>query len=105
MKAEVWFTKPQFSLGLMLCYIQTVLKSIRQREDLKKTHVHVVDLEADSLDEVFSRMQQGTAWASNAQARRLMNAKGLKHSSMSVGDIIIWEDQGYMVVDCGFSEP
>lgn len=69
------------------------------------THCYLGSLHAKDLEEVFCTMQ-GEKWSPNGEARELIKATGLHHTSMSVGDIIrekstnrVWEcDQ------CGWIE-
>lgn len=90
----VWYMKPSFfSKGMM------------GHEELKKnnllptwatitnTHVHVRDLKASSLEEVFTEMQ-GEVWSPNGEAMKMLEFKGLQHTSMTVGDIVVEYDTG-----------
>jgi hypothetical protein len=53
-----------------------------------KTHVHVRSILADSLDDVFHKMQ-GLNWSPNGEARPLIQALETHHTSMSVGDVVV----------------
>jgi hypothetical protein len=55
--------------------------------ELEKTHVFLCETEARDLDHVFYNMQ-GEIWSPNGEARELIQSKGLRHTSMSVGDVI-----------------
>lgn len=52
---------------------------------------------ANTVDEVFHRMQ-GDNWSPKGEARGLIGALGLQHTSMSVGDLIVSEDG--MIYEC-----
>jgi hypothetical protein len=52
-----------------------------------KTHTFLRFLEAKDLDNVFYKMQ-GEVWSPNGEARDLIRSCGLRHTSMSVGDLI-----------------
>ena len=54
--------------------------------NLTATHVLVRELEATHLDEAYRQMQ-GEVWSPNGEARELIAALGLRHTSMTVGDI------------------
>jgi hypothetical protein len=56
--------------------------------DLIKTHVFLKLIEARNLEDVYFRMQ-GDDWSPTGAARMLTASKGLRHTSMSVGDIVI----------------
>ena len=60
---------------------------------------------AENLDQVFHRMQ-GEVWSPEGEARDYIRFLGLKHTSMSVGDVIYdWlEDKYFAVQMCGFTE-
>lgn len=58
-----------------------------RRATLDQTHVYLRDVEAADLDMVYYT-SQGEVWSPNGEARDLILAKGLGHTSMSVGDVI-----------------
>jgi hypothetical protein len=73
---------------------------IPTRQQLEETHVHLLDLEASTLDAIFSSMQ-GEVWSPNGEARSLIKGKGLAHTSMSIGDVVEDIDTGEMFA-CAF---
>jgi len=71
---------------------------------LNKTHVLVGTIKSKDLDEVWG-MMQGDFWSPEGQANTMINKLGLRHTSMSVGDIIAIDDQmgdTHMVTGAGF---
>jgi hypothetical protein len=72
---------------------------------LDETHVHLKDLEfpgfRDQLERVFMEMQ-AEVWSPNGEARSLIAEKGLSHTSMSVGDAIVYDNKVYIVGISGF---
>jgi len=54
---------------------------------LSATHRMVAVVEASDLDDVFTKMQ-GFNWSPNGEARELISSLGLRHTSMSVGDVV-----------------
>ena len=70
---------------------------------LANTDVPVRHVEAEDLD-TADYQNQGEVWSPNGEARDLIRRKGLRHTSMSVGDVI--EDVGagrfYIVASVGF---
>ena len=74
-------------------------------KNLSKTHIFLRSVAANDLEELFCYMQ-GDVWSPNGEARSLIESKGLKHTSMSVGDIAIDQDTGkiYLVDTMGFEE-
>jgi hypothetical protein len=64
---------------------------------LVDTHTFLCRYEAPSLDAVYHHFK-------GEVARDLIRSKGLAHTSMSVGDIIIGEDgQAWVVAGSGFT--
>jgi hypothetical protein len=72
--------------------------------NLEATHVHLKDVEAEGLERLWCAMQ-GEVWSPNGEARPLIEAKGLQHTSMSVGDVAI-DEAGvkYIVASFGFDQ-
>lgn len=58
-----------------------------------ETHNLIRELEANSLGEVFRKMQ-GFNWSPNGEANALIRAAGVQHTSMSVGDVAV-DEQGH----------
>ena len=105
MTYAVWYMKPDyFRDGIMghdFCFQYDRLPN---KQDLTKTHIHLTDLEVPKekrLDYIFVQMQ-GEVWSPNGEARSLIEGKGLSHTSMSVGDIIVGNGETYLVDRCGF---
>lgn len=56
-------------------------------KNIKETHALVKSVRAADPEEVYVKMQ-GEVWSPNGEARDLIESLGLKHTSMSVGDIV-----------------
>jgi hypothetical protein len=72
--------------------------------DLAATHIHLKDLtlpDGAGLDDVYREMQ-GEVWSPEGEAFDLIEEKGLQHTSMSVGDVVIHDGQPYIVARYGF---
>ena len=76
--------------------------------DLAATHVFLTTFEAQegqpldrALEDAFHHFQ-GEVWSPNGEARGLIEAKGLRHTSMSVGDVILAGDKAFVVATFGF---
>jgi len=61
------------------------------REDVlsERTHRQVKEIQAEEYGDVF-RLMQGEVWSPMGEARELIQGLGLKHTSMSVGDVV-WD--------------
>lgn len=69
---------------------------------LQRTHRPVAVIEAADLEDVFHKMQ-GEVWSPNGEARDLIKALGLDHTSMSVGDVVVDESgEAHVVAFMGF---
>ena len=102
MKAQIWYLlggEPRNA---------EIDEPLTEAEDLTEWSrlVAVVDVEDQSektLDELFERFQ-GEFWSPNGEARPLIEALGLEHTSMSVGDVIVIENTGWLVASIGFNK-
>jgi hypothetical protein len=94
---RVHYMKPEYFRD-MACGITKPVRST-----LEQTHVYLRDVEAAGLDEVYYR-SQGEIWSPNGEARELIRAKGLRHTSMSVGDVIEHDGRFWAVASVGFNE-
>ena len=85
-KFQIWYMKP--ASWQEQIYGNLVIDP----DDLNKTHVHLKELElpggTQQLERVFYEMQ-GEMWSPNGEARELIESKGLHHTSMSIGDVIV----------------
>jgi hypothetical protein len=77
--------------------------------NLSATHVHLMDLstaetpDAPDLERIWIAMQ-GENWSRNGEAIGLITSKGLQHTSMSVGDVIIVDGTTYVAATFGFDK-
>lgn len=70
---------------------------------VKNTHVLLGKIAETDLNKIF-RIMQGDYWSPVGQARSLIRSKKLRHTSMSVGDIIKVKGKFYMVDMSGFEK-
>lgn len=108
---EVWYMKPDFfSEGIRgarpnhdptnIHWTHTLLGSIRSAATAPQT------MSPELLDELWIALQ-GENWSPFGEARHLIRSKGLRHTSMSVGDCFklpngeVWivGDEGFKRVD------
>jgi len=105
---RIWYALNSRDLGMGLdwCSKQGTLPVLPcEDEDRTDTHMQLMSINAESLADVFRRMQ-GEVWSPNGEGRKLIEQLGLSHTSMSVGDMI--EDVAtrtfYFVDRVGFAE-
>jgi len=74
-------------------------------ETLVDTHVFVRSVVAQDLEEAYMFMQ-GEVWSPHGEGRLLIRELGLKHTSMSVGDVLHdeQEDKYFKVQNTGWEE-
>ncbi len=108
MLVQIWYMKPEwFHNGILGVEVMKLTGRMPDRDDLTKTHVLLKELDARSLDAAW-RAMQGENWSygdAQAEAQALIESKGLSHTSMCVGDIIV-DDQGvaHIVDNMGWSQ-
>ena len=98
-EAQIWYMKPEtFRLysGLGAHYMLSAGIKMPLLENLNETHVLLGTMSDVNLEGIFS-MMQGEFWAPNGKAKDTIFAKGLMHTSMMVGDIIVIKNDIYMV--------
>lgn len=94
----IWYMKPEFFRdGIMGV-------RVADPKNLTATHTLLKIEQASNLDGVYYTMQ-GEIWSPNGEARDLIRSKGLEHTSMSVGDVIVDEAGiAHSVDSVGFKE-
>lgn len=101
---EAWYMKPDFFRdGIMGVSWLKKTGSMPQVSTLNNTHVNLRSIDAEDLDDVYAKMQ-GDVWSPNGEARELILSKGLRHTSMSVGDVILdpISKEAWIVDNIGF---
>jgi len=94
---EIWFMKPshftQFITGLDTPTIKA----------LPQTHVLLGKVRETKPEKLY-RILQGDSWSPNGEANALILAKGLHHTSISIGDVLKIGGKHYVVGSYGFKE-
>ena len=85
----VYYMKPDFFqdgiMGAKWCRRKGMLPDPSK---IDATHIYLGVFKATDLEDLFRRMQ-GENWSPNGEAAPMIAAKGLHHTSMSVGDIAV----------------
>jgi len=109
-KYAIFYMKPEFFrdgiLGYDWCEQQ---KKLPNPKNLGATHTHLMNVEKSNpviekvMEEIWISMQ-AERWSPNGEAVDLIQSKGLHHTSMSVGDIVVHVKTGiaFMVDRWGF---
>lgn len=93
---EIWYMKPEwFSNGMR--------GDLPEKSDLSKTHILLksIAVEGWTLEKVWIEMQ-ADVWSPNGEARDTIKMKGLGHTSMCVGDVIVKDGDTYVAQTIGF---
>lgn len=85
----IWYMRPEwFARGV-------TGEKLPNPDRLRDTHVHLIDYvprpSPHPLETIFCELQ-GEVWSPNGEARDMIRSKGLAHTSMSVGDVIVDPD-------------
>ena len=75
-----------------------------------RTHAYIRQIEADDLYQVYRQMQ-GFVWSPNGEARTIIAAAGVHHTSMSIGDVAVdstgraWvcTERGWIEIDVDYN--
>jgi hypothetical protein len=101
---EVWYMKPSFFRdGIMGYKFLEKQGKLPDPRNLKKTHVLLGKIKERNLEEAY-RLMQGDFWSPDGQANDLILGKGLRHTSMSMGDIFKVGNKVMMVDTFGFKQ-
>jgi hypothetical protein len=75
------------------------------QEEIETTHQYLGFMLAQDLEDLYMRMQ-GDVWSPEGEARGLITLLGLRHTSMSVGDVAYdCEDKKwYQCAMCGWEK-
>jgi len=93
---QVWYMKPDW-------FRDGSIGRLPEPSNLGATHVFLKSVEANNLEHLFQIMQ-GEVWSPNGEARSLIESKGLGHTSMSVGDVVIDDiGEAFIVSQFGFT--
>jgi hypothetical protein len=99
---KIWYMRPRyFADGIMGYDFCQGAKRLPDVNNLEATHIKLKEVDAANLEAVFLHMQ-GENWSPNGKARSLIDTKGLRHTSMSIGDIVVTGNEVYTCDIRGF---
>ena len=75
----------------------------KEKPNLKKDYVYLGSIKETDLEKIFHLMQ-AEIWSPYGEARELIIGKGLHHTSISVGDVVVINGMMYQVDMIGFKE-
>lgn len=83
---QVWYMRPEWFAELSLGAYQGEI--LVDPNHLEKTHVHLLDTPEQDREKVFAQMQTEN-WSPNGEARPLIEERGLRHTIMTIGDVLV----------------
>ena len=93
---EIWYMRPEwFRTGIM--------GDPPLPGNLEATHILLGSVLEKTLEHIW-QMMQGDVWSPNGEAWRLIKSKGLRHTSMSVGDVVVMRGTAHVANVVGFKE-
>jgi hypothetical protein len=105
MAYKVWYMRPEFFRDGNMGADWLVEKGkLPDPDNLSATHIELCTSHESALNQVFWKMQ-AEVWNKKGHANKLIESKGLTHTSMSVGDVGVDMETGdaYMVDRLGFA--
>lgn len=101
---EVWYMKSWFFKAGILGHAYLAAEGmLPDPDDLSKTHAKICSMTEHNPENVFAAMQ-GEVWNKDGHANDNLARHGVRHSSMSIGDVIVINGKTYMVDMVGFTE-
>lgn len=98
-KLEIWYMNPDH-------FRDGICGAKPDPKNLKATHIKLGSVAGkfDDLDDLWMKLQ-GERWSPNGEARDLIRSKGLRHTSMSVGDCFRFANGDvWICASCGFAK-
>lgn len=98
---EVWYMKPWIFRDLRMGIEYCPPDLLPTKSDLGRTHILLGSVAETDLEVIFMNFQ-GENWSPNGEANELIRSLSLRHTSMSVGDIVVCAGVVSIVAPMGF---
>ena len=101
---KVWYLRPQVRWNDRLTDIMFGQFERINPRALRETHILLGKIDGgDSLEEVF-RLLSGHQWSPRGEAKGLIEAMGLDHTDMRVGDLLETAEGIWVAASAGFEQ-
>lgn len=100
---EIWYAKNPTFVDGMSPHVENLFQSHVCLGRVARVTTNVGDLTETELERIFW-MMQGEIWSAKGEARNLIRARGLYHTSMSVGDCVKHGENIWMVANFGWKK-
>ena len=101
---EIWYASPESYRDSSMGYAWLEKEGMLPDPDnLGSSHVLLGKISERDLNQIY-RIMQGENWSPEGEANSFIRSKGLHHTSMSIGDIIVVGGKTLMVDRSGFKE-
>jgi hypothetical protein len=99
---EIWYMKTGVSrdLGMGFDWAKDH-DALPDPKNLRKTHILLGKVKERDPEKLF-RAMQARLWSPHGEARKLLKQKGIDHTSMSIGDVIVTGNKVLLVDRGGF---
>ena len=84
--SKIWYQKGD-GPGWIRTALLGLPNSLLERPDLTSTHILLGEVAESDPERIFALLQ-GEVWSPRGEARDLISSKGLRHTSMMVGDVV-----------------
>ena len=98
---EIWYQRKEV-FGKLAGFLKDPNTEV-DPADLNKTHVLLGEVCESDPERLYVTLQ-GENWSPKGEARDLIMGKGLGHTSMSVGDVIVNHKGTFIVDSVGFKK-
>jgi hypothetical protein len=96
---KIWYWKSPHGKDLLMGADWLINRArLPSKQTLENTHSLLGEIKETNPDIIF-KMFQGENWSSEGEATKLIQSKGVEHTSMSVGDIIELADGKLLMVN------
>ena len=101
---EIWYMRTEFFAYGILGYEFLKKKGmVPDPKNLNKTHVLMGKVKCADCEIIYAQMQ-GEVWSPHGEAREMLQEKGVDHTSMCVGDVVVLEGKVLLVDIMKFRE-
>ena len=102
-RTEIWYMKPSVFRDFIWgpSALEREGTPLPTAKTVKDTHILLGNISENKPEKAW-QMMQGEVWSPDGQANGLIRGKGLRHTSMSVGDIVKIGNQLHMADIAGF---
>ena len=96
-RTQVWYQRPEFYGDIRFGDVKV------DPQALEETHIKLGEIHEKDPETIWQLLQAHN-WSPESEAYDLIRRKGLRHTSMDVGDVVATTEGVFMVAACGFKK-